>query len=262
MDIKQQTQNVANQGRYGDTMIMHVNPEEVRGLAQIAPITINPETGQPEAFLPFLIPMIASIGGGALFAGTALGALGGSALMSGLAQWAVTGDFKKGLLGAVTGYGVGSAMQAAGAAGQGALAGQEALKTETANLLANPAMSTPSLSVGQGITGAAPAHVQALATPGALTQAGQGALGAFTTDTLPNIISGATANVATGTPWEALKGSFAGDTPFRTGMGSLAQGASSYGAAIPMAMGMGATGIMESQEQWEADVARRAEEEE
>lgn len=53
MDIKQQTQNVAAQGRYGDSMLLHVNPAEVKGLASAMPITVNPETGQPEAFLPF-----------------------------------------------------------------------------------------------------------------------------------------------------------------------------------------------------------------
>ena len=50
MDIKQQTQNVANQGRYGDSMLMHVNPAEVQGLASMMPLTQNPQTGQPEAF--------------------------------------------------------------------------------------------------------------------------------------------------------------------------------------------------------------------
>ena len=54
MDIKQQTKNVAAQGRFGDSMLLHVNPAEVKGLASAMPITINPDTGQPEAFLPFL----------------------------------------------------------------------------------------------------------------------------------------------------------------------------------------------------------------
>jgi hypothetical protein len=66
MDIKQQTQNVANQGRYGDSMLLHVNPAEVKGLAQAMPITVNPETGQPEAFLPFLAPLLGSALGGSL----------------------------------------------------------------------------------------------------------------------------------------------------------------------------------------------------
>ena len=56
MDIKEQTRNVAAQGRYGDSMLLHVNPAEVRGLSQALPITVNPQTGQPEAFLPFIAP--------------------------------------------------------------------------------------------------------------------------------------------------------------------------------------------------------------
>mgnify|MGYP003669409651 CR=1 FL=1 len=126
MNIQQQTKNVAAQGRYGDSMLLHVNPAEVKGLAQAMPITVNPETGQPEAFLPFLAPLAGSLIGSGLAGGAAAGAvgLGGlsslamGAIGSGVAQYAVTGDLKKGLLAGLTGYGVGSALQgAAGAAG-------------------------------------------------------------------------------------------------------------------------------------------------
>ena len=44
MDIKDQVKNVAAQGRYGDTMLLHVNPIEVEALAKTMPITVNPET--------------------------------------------------------------------------------------------------------------------------------------------------------------------------------------------------------------------------
>ena len=131
MDIKQQTQNVAAQGRYGDSMLLHVNPAEVKGLASAMPITVNPETGQPEAFLPFLAPIAGSLIGGSLLGGTALGALGASALGSGLAQFAATGDLKKGLLAGLTGYGLGAAMQGAGAAAAGADATAAATQTAT-----------------------------------------------------------------------------------------------------------------------------------
>ena len=96
MNLEQQAKNVAAQGRYGDSMLMHVNPAEVKGLAQAMPITINPETGQPEAFLPFLAPIIGSMLGSA-FLPTVIPALAGktllaSAIGSGLAQTAATGD--------------------------------------------------------------------------------------------------------------------------------------------------------------------------
>ena len=60
-------QGIANQmaqhGRYGDSMLVHMNPVEVQGIAALSPtgsLTTNPVTGQPEAFLPFLAPLLGS----------------------------------------------------------------------------------------------------------------------------------------------------------------------------------------------------------
>jgi LysM repeat protein len=147
MNLQQQVQNVAAQGRYGDSMLMHVNPAEVRGLAQVAPITTNPQTGQPEAFLPLLAPLLGSLLGPSVFGALGMGGLAGgaltgtlgSALGSGLAQWAATGDVKKGLLAGLTGYGIGSALQGAGAAATGA----ETAATQAAEL---------STQASQGVT--------------------------------------------------------------------------------------------------------------
>ena len=44
-------QQVASYGRGGDKLILHVRPGELQGLASMLTITINPETGMPEAFL-------------------------------------------------------------------------------------------------------------------------------------------------------------------------------------------------------------------
>ena len=111
MDARKQAQELASMGRYGDTMLMHVNPKEVEGLASIMPITINPETGQPEAFIGAIL---GSLLGGAflpgLAGGTWLTAAGGAAIGSGLGTWAETGDLEKGIASAVMGYGVGSIM--------------------------------------------------------------------------------------------------------------------------------------------------------
>ena len=60
-DLQQQVQNITSKGRYGDTMLMHVNPIEVEALAQNVPLTITPETGLPEAFLPMLAPILGSM---------------------------------------------------------------------------------------------------------------------------------------------------------------------------------------------------------
>ena len=121
---------IAQQGRYGDSMMVHMNPVEVEGLASLMPngqMPINPMTGQPEAFA-FLLPMLSSV-----FAPAAFTALGGGAttglaglmttigansalasgIGSGLATTALTGDVKKGLASGLTSFGIGSAMGAA-----------------------------------------------------------------------------------------------------------------------------------------------------
>jgi len=124
MDIKQQTQNVANQGRYGDSMLMHVNPQEVRGLASAMPLTVNPQTGQPEAFLPFLAPLLGSALGTSLLTGIGAGGILGTAGMSaalasglgaGLATYAESGGSgSKALLSGLTaGFGTNAANTAA-----------------------------------------------------------------------------------------------------------------------------------------------------
>jgi len=142
MNIEQQTKNVAAQGRYGDSMLMHVNPIEVAGLSQVMPLTVNPDTGQPEAFLPLLAPLLGSLAGGSLLGGT-LGAGLASALGSGLATYAVTGSGKKGLLSALTGYGLGKALGGASdILGKGAeAAGTQTLANAPRALHAPPSMS-------------------------------------------------------------------------------------------------------------------------
>lgn len=110
---------MAQQGRFGDSMMVHMNPIEVAGIASLSPtgqLTTNPMTGQPEAFLPFLAPLLGSLAGSSLLAGTG-GILAGktalaSAIGSGLATTAVTGDLKEGLISGLTGFGLGKAFEA------------------------------------------------------------------------------------------------------------------------------------------------------
>ena len=130
--------NMATYGRYGDSMLVHMNPAEVQGIAALSPtgsLTTNPVTGQPEAFLPFLAPLLGSMFGSSLLAGSTLGGLiGGAGLSSaaagaigsGLATTLATGDLKKGLLSGITGFGLGKALGAAG----------DALNPEIANTTA------------------------------------------------------------------------------------------------------------------------------
>ena len=262
MNIQQQTQNVAAQGRYGDTMLMHVNPLEVESLAQVAPVTINPQTGQPEAFL-FLAPLLGSLLGPAAFsalglggvAGGALTGLAGSALGSGLAQWAATGDFKKGLLAGVTGYGIGSALQGAGAAAQ---AGQA---TKAATDLATTAGSVGSTTTQQVLKNVG-------------TQATQEGIKSAATQTpLQNLAQvfrpGSMGSVGQISPTVGAAGSTIGDftgavanPTLGESLGYLATGASQPVALAATAAGMAPTAIMDSQEQYAADLARMQEEEE
>lgn len=104
---------MAQHGRYGDSMLVHMNPAEVQGIASLMPngkLTINPVTGQPEAFAPFLGILASSLGsmaGTSLLAPTITGALGsgtlaglvGTALGSGIGAGAgtllATGDAEK-----------------------------------------------------------------------------------------------------------------------------------------------------------------------
>ena len=117
---------MAKYGRYGDTMLVHMNPAEVAGIASLVPggrLTTNPVTGQPEAFLPLLLGFAAK--------GLGLSALGTGALV-GAGTAAVTGDLKRGILSGLTagfGAGIGEAasvgdpiLSEAAAQGQSALA--------------------------------------------------------------------------------------------------------------------------------------------
>ena len=261
-EIQRQVKNIASKGRYGDSMLMHVNPAEVRGLASAMPLTVNPQTGQPEAFLPFLAPIIGSMLGPTLFSG--MGALGASALGSGLAQWAATGDLKKGLLAGLTGYGLGTAMQGAGAAKAGAdataAATQTATDAATQAALTNPAnlgITDPTLL---NIASTDPTLASQLGAE-ALNPAGQLAMQGNLASLQPSIAqAGRTAADAyTGTGVDALKDAFT-DNTIGEGFGNLATGLTDPMAYIPAGIGMGGTGIMESQEAFERMLGESEEE--
>ena len=71
---------MAMNGRYGDTELVHMSKPEIRGLASIGELTINPETGLPEAFnLSSLLPIALNIGLGVATGG--MSTMGQMALM-------------------------------------------------------------------------------------------------------------------------------------------------------------------------------------
>tara|TARA_R100001510_G_scaffold57721_1_gene67119 strand:+ start:472 stop:3012 length:2541 start_codon:yes stop_codon:yes gene_type:complete len=251
MDLKQQAKNVAAQGRFGDSMLLHVNPAEMKGIASSMPITINPETGQPEAFLPFLAPILGSLGFSALAGTGALGAtlaakpLLASAIGSGLAQTAVTGDLKKGILAGITGYGVGSALQS-GAAAAGANVG-ETIATDVvtdAGLMGTQA-GADAISQAASQAGAEAAKTAAISTPV------ENLKNIFGNPTVgQNVVNPLAENVG-GIPTISETGFAGAPKGFGQGFSNLATGFTDPSAYIPIGIGAGSTGVMMSQEAFE-----------
>jgi hypothetical protein len=154
MSLKQIADELAARGRYGDSELVHMSKGEVAGLQHLAQsaggsLTINPDTGKPEAFflaalLPTLLGAAApALGAAATGAGMAglggllsgkFGAMGLGALAGGLMNrdnplmGALTGglggmggaSLGKGLMNVGAGVGAGAPAQAAGMVGQGA----------------------------------------------------------------------------------------------------------------------------------------------
>jgi len=84
--LAEQAENVRQAGRYGDTELMHVTPEEAKGLSSLrGGVTLNPDTNLPEAFFPLAIPAAAAAMSAAPIAAGTAAAIGGTALASGLA---------------------------------------------------------------------------------------------------------------------------------------------------------------------------------
>lgn len=128
---------LAAHGRYGDTELLHVNRAELEMLEAMSPggLTINPATGQKEAFLPFLIPLLSSALAPSLagILGTGTGLT--TAMLSGLGTWAATGDAKQGLLSGLLGGLGGKLLGGAGdLAKDGVKAGAEAAMNTGADL--------------------------------------------------------------------------------------------------------------------------------
>jgi hypothetical protein len=180
-------QQVQSQGRNNDTMLVHMTPGEVGGLQNLAmahggSLTVNPETGLPEAgFLEDILPTILGFAltplTGGLINPLTAGALVGAG--TGLA----TGSLEKGLMAGLGAFGGASL---AGAAGLGAL-GAGAADTVAATALpgavgadaaslasaaATPAATAglPGLADASLVMGGAPATTiaSAAATPASL----------------------------------------------------------------------------------------------
>ena len=188
--------HMATKGRGPDTMLIHMAPSEVQGLQALAmahggSLTINPETGLPEAgFLDKLLPTI--IGAGlTFFSGGAINPMMAAGIVGGI-QTVRTGDLGKGLaagLGAYGGAGLTSGLTTAGTGALSAEVGGEALRA--AGLTGEAALTAEADQIAQRAIG----EKLATATPYETLSAGAGqavsspqAAGAFFKDNAKNLM--------------------------------------------------------------------------
>tara|TARA_R100001594_G_scaffold133783_1_gene174632 strand:- start:935 stop:2548 length:1614 start_codon:yes stop_codon:yes gene_type:complete len=194
MSLVEAAEAVRQKGRYGDSVLMHVNPQEAQALAAGSGgyLTTNPDTGLPEAFLPALLPILGGLGGTALATSGALAGAGGlgaffaanpymaGALGTALGKTVETGDLGAGLkAGAVAGL-TGGLMQGLtggefirsgsdiGASGmEAAVAGDTATALENISPAVDPStidiasLPTPEVAAASAAGGGDPASVLA-----------------------------------------------------------------------------------------------------
>jgi hypothetical protein len=150
MSLELAAQHLASRGRKGDSMLVHMAPQEVAGLQALAragggTLTINPDTGLPEAnFLKRMLPMIIGAGITAATGGAAAPWMIGLGL--GGAETLRTGSLEKGLmagLGAYGGAGIGAGLLGAGTAGTAGAS------TSALDVLGQP-MTGAAQAAGQG----------------------------------------------------------------------------------------------------------------
>jgi len=120
--------HMASKGRGPDSMLIHMSPREVQGLQALAEnhggsLTINPETGLPEAgFLDKLLPTI--IGAGiSFFSGGTIDPMTAAAMVGGV-ETARTGDLGRGISAGLGAYGGASLTAGMTTAGSTAMAGE------------------------------------------------------------------------------------------------------------------------------------------
>lgn len=146
MSLQIAANHLASKGRGPDSQLVHMAPTEVAGLQALAKahggsLTINPETGLPEAgFLSNILPMVIGAGLAAATGGTSLAmspAMIG--MVTGAGYGLIKGDLKAGLMAGLGAYGgagmmgsvlgAGADAAAAGAVNQGMTAANTTVPT-------------------------------------------------------------------------------------------------------------------------------------
>jgi hypothetical protein len=241
-----------SKGRGRDTELVHMSPREIKGLQALAlahggSLTINPETGLPEAgFLEQILPMVA---GAALSFIPGVGPFAAAALVGG-GYGLATGSVEKGLiagLGAYGGAGITSSLASAGteaartAAEQTAVKGfettaQEAVKTGVADVASEAAKT----AAAEGLT--LPSNYADLyaKTGGAQALQGQAAQGFITPQNFPGLTPAQLQASQASVP-DLIAG---GSSPSQV-MGSLGRASATQAAPAGVTAGNVVTGLKE-----------------
>ena len=210
-------QQLQSQGRGEDSMLIHMTPGEVNSLQGLAmahggSLTINPETGLPEAgFLKKLLPTILGAGLMLIPGVNALAAAG----MVAAGSVAKTGSLKKGLMAGLSAYGGASL---AGGLGAGNVFGAAAKS------------AAPAVGAGSAAADMASQIAGTTALPSAATTAGSSAAN------MASQIAGTTA-----LPSAATTVGTAGTAAAKTGLAGLAQ---NFGNAARAGLPAGTPGII------------------
>lgn len=246
-------QQLQSQGRGEDSMLVHMTPNEVNSLQGLAmahggSLTINPETGLPEAgWLGKLLPTIL----GAALAATGVGAPLAAGIV-GAGSTAATGSLKKGLMAGLGAFGGASLAGAAGVGGSISNNAFGALGDKAGVLGANMGAGLGAGNAGLNALGnttlqGAPSVVQT-AAPEVMTAsafnpatafsgAGQGL--ATTTSMLPSSVTAATG--ALGVPAGIANAASGAGAAAKTGLAGLAQ---RFGQAARAGLPAGTPGII------------------
>ena len=220
---------LASLGRHGDSMLVHMSPHEVAGLNYLAKkqgtkLTVNPDTGLPEAFSlgGFFSSLLPTFVGMAFPGGGMMPLLAGALTGAGVAAAKKENPLMGGLMGGLGGYSGAGLAKSLGAAANPMMAGQalEGTMPQIAGQGASEAIGTNALQYqapgfgGLGFGSTSPAEIQAMNASNLANQTGF--FGGATSgagniiDPALNNLSQAGAgfkNIATGQPgaWDAFK---------------------------------------------------------
>jgi hypothetical protein len=227
--------SMAAQGRYGDSTLVHMAPEEVHGLNALAHahgaggLTINPQTGLPEAFslkkifksaLPMILgAVLTPLTGGLINPFTASALVGGGTALA-------TGSLKKGLMAGLSAYGGAS------------LAGATGLTKMVPSMMGNTAGAAGAAGAGagpavtEGLKALSPTFVNTPASLAGAAQFGGAAMSPITAAAaipqqslhLASAAAQTAANPALINSPQALASAMAGASPANTGLMGMAQG--------------------------------------